>query len=174
MRYSQSATFRLRLRTNPRAPIAVVRRLTGYRLGFRSIPEEPSLLVLWHELGERELFPIVWTDGSLSASQLTLATLDELEALAPYGREFDAPLFEAEFFVEQLRPVGAEGNHLMLELSCDAVVSRAIWFRALNPGEAAPISLGDRVRCAFKLSRNRWKGRESLQLMVEHAERLTA
>ncbi|MEG3113945.1 DHH family phosphoesterase [Salinicola sp. 4072] len=126
------------------------------------------------QLGERELFPIVWTDGSLSASQLTLATLDELEALAPYGREFDAPLFEAEFFVEQLRPVGAEGNHLMLELSCDAVVSRAIWFRALNPGEAAPVSLGDRIRCAFKLSRNRWKGRESLQLMVEHAERLTA
>ncbi|WP_110686153.1 single-stranded-DNA-specific exonuclease RecJ [Salinicola aestuarinus] len=124
------------------------------------------------QLGGRELFPVVWTDGELDADQLTLGTLDELAALAPYGREFDAPLFEATFIVEQLRPVGAEGNHLMLELSLGRAVSRAIWFRALNPGEAAPIASGDHVRCAFKLSRNRWKGRESLQLMVEHAERV--
>ncbi|GHB16931.1 single-stranded-DNA-specific exonuclease RecJ [Salinicola rhizosphaerae] len=132
---------------------------------------EAFLQAVSEQLGERELYPVVLTDGELAAHQLTLATLDELDALAPYGREFDAPLFEGEFFVEQLRAVGAEGNHLMLELSREGVVCRAIWFRALNPGERLPIAVGDRVRCAFKLSRNRWKGRESLQLMVEHAER---
>ncbi|WP_110707803.1 DHH family phosphoesterase [Salinicola sp. CR57] len=144
----------------------------GVPLAEREAFQRAFLQAVREQLGERELFPVVWTDGPLAASQLGLPTLDELEALSPYGREFDAPLFEGEFVVEQLRAVGAEGNHLMLELSCDAIVCRAIWFRALNPGEAAPISLGDRVRCAFKLSRNRWKGRESLQLMVEHAERL--
>ncbi|MEC9482851.1 MAG: DHH family phosphoesterase, partial [Halomonas sp.] len=122
------------------------------------------------QLGECELFPCVFTDGELAAPQLCLATLDELERLAPYGREFDAPLFEGEFLVENLRVVGADGSHLMLELSCGGMTVRAIWFRALVPGEMPAFGLGARLRCAYKLSRNRWKGRESLQLMIEHAE----
>ncbi len=47
------------------------------------------------QLGEVELYPRILTDGELNAAQLSLASLDELAALAPYGREFDAPLFEA-------------------------------------------------------------------------------
>ncbi|WP_148253234.1 single-stranded-DNA-specific exonuclease RecJ [Aidingimonas lacisalsi] len=122
------------------------------------------------QLGDRELYPRILTDGELTSEQLSLATLDELEHLAPYGREFDAPLFEGEFLVENLRVVGAEGNHLMLELSADGLTWRAIWFRALTPGEIPGFGLGTRLRCAYKLSRNRWKGRESLQLMIDYAE----
>ncbi|MGC3875123.1 single-stranded-DNA-specific exonuclease RecJ [Halomonas sp. GXIMD04776] len=124
------------------------------------------------QLGDRELYPCVFTDGELLAQQLSLSTLEELERLAPYGREFDAPLFEGEFRVENLRVVGADGSHLMLELSNGGVSTRAIWFRALTPGEAPAFGLGARLHCAYKLSRNRWKGRESLQLMIEHAEAL--
>ncbi len=122
------------------------------------------------QLGEVELYPRILTDGELNAAQLSLASLDELAALAPYGREFDAPLFEGDFLVESLRPVGAEGNHLMLELSREGVSLKAIWFRALTPGELPPFGLGATLRCAYKLNRNRWRGRESLQLMIEHAE----
>ncbi|WP_227369123.1 single-stranded-DNA-specific exonuclease RecJ [Halomonas sp. M20] len=122
------------------------------------------------QLGDRELYPCIFTDGELRAQQLSLNTLDELEGLAPYGREFDAPLFEGEFMVENLRVVGTDGTHLMLELSNGGISSRAIWFRALSPGEAPPFGLGARLHCAYKLSRNRWKGRESLQLMIEHAD----
>ncbi|MDR5906278.1 single-stranded-DNA-specific exonuclease RecJ [Franzmannia qiaohouensis] len=122
------------------------------------------------QLGEMELYPRILTDGELDAAQLSLASLDELAALAPYGREFDAPLFEGDFLVESLRAVGAEGNHLMLELSREGVSLKAIWFRALTPGELPPFGLGAQLRCAYKLNRNRWRGRESLQLMIEHAE----
>ena len=122
------------------------------------------------QLGEVELYPRILTDGELTAAQLSLASLDELAALAPYGREFDAPLFEGDFLVESLRAVGAEGNHLMLELSREGVSLKAIWFRALTPGELPPFGLGATLRCAYKLNRNRWRGRESLQLMIEHAE----
>ncbi|MDW5376255.1 DHHA1 domain-containing protein [Halomonas sp. HP20-15] len=122
------------------------------------------------QLGECELYPCVYTDGELLAAQLCLATLDELERLAPFGREFDAPLFDGEFLVDNLRVVGADGSHLMLTLSQGAASVRAIWFRALTPGELPAFELGARLRCAYKLSRNRWKGRESLQLMIEHAE----
>lgn len=130
------------------------------------------LQAVGEQLGTRELFPCVFTDGFLEAWQLCLDSLDELECLAPYGREFDAPLFEGEFLVENLRVVGADGNHLMLELSQGGVAVRAIWFRALTPGEVPAFGLGARLHCAYKLSRNRWKGRESLQLMVEYAEPL--
>ncbi|GHC24751.1 single-stranded-DNA-specific exonuclease RecJ [Aidingimonas halophila] len=122
------------------------------------------------QLGDRELYPRILTDGELAPEQLSLATLEELDSLAPYGREFESPLFEGEFLLENLRVVGAEGNHLMLEVSSGHIALRAIWFRALTPGEVPGFTLGQRLHCAFKLNRNRWKGRESLQLMIEHAE----
>ncbi|XKH60593.1 DHHA1 domain-containing protein [Halomonas sediminis] len=131
---------------------------------------EAFLQAVGEQLGDTQLYPRVWTDGQLTPAQLDLATLIELDALGPYGREFDSPLFEGEFLVETLKPVGADGTHLMLELSSGAVTHRAIWFRALTPGELPAFGVGDSLRCAYKLNRNRWRGRETLQLMVEHAE----
>ncbi|WP_372614721.1 DHH family phosphoesterase [Halomonas sp.] len=128
------------------------------------------LKAVGEQLGDTELCPRIFTDGELAPEQLRLATLDELQRLGPYGREFDAPLFQGDFLVEALRPVGAEGNHLMLELAAGPVVYKAIWFRALTPGELPAFGVGESLRCAYKLNRNRWRGRESLQLMVEHAE----
>ncbi|MBS9403043.1 DHH family phosphoesterase [Halomonas sp. TRM85114] len=139
-----------------------VEQMAAFRVAFLQAVSE--------QLGDRELCPRVFTDGALTPAQLSLATLDELAVLGPYGREFDAPLFEGEFLVEHLRPVGADGNHLMMELSAGAVTQRGIWFRALTPGELPAFGVGDRLRCAYKLNRNRWRGRESLQLMIEHAE----
>ncbi len=139
-----------------------VEQLETFRVALRQ--------AVFEQLGKCELYPCVFTDGGLAAQQLTLTTLDELERLAPFGREFDAPLFDGEFLVENLRVVGADGSHLMLELSSGGISARGIWFRALTPGEVPAFGLGARLRCAYKLSRNRWKGRESLQLMIEHAE----
>lgn len=128
------------------------------------------LRAVGEQLGDTPLYPRLWTDGELDPGQLELATLDELEALGPYGREFDPPLFEGEFIVESLRPVGGDGTHLMMELSSGPVTLKAIWFRALTPGELPAFGMGDTLHCAYKLNRNRFRGRESLQLMVEHAE----
>ena len=141
-----------------------VDRLEAFKAAFLKAVRE--------QLGEAELYPTILTDGELAPHQLSLATLDELQALGPYGREFEPPLFQGEFLVERLRPVGADGTHLMLELSSGPASLKAIWFRALTPGEMPAFGVGDRLRCAFKLNRNRWRGRESLQLMVEHAEAL--
>ncbi|WP_346796432.1 DHHA1 domain-containing protein [Halomonas sp. Bachu 37] len=137
-------------------------QLAAFRAAFLQAVKE--------QLGDTELYPRIHTDGPLTAQQLSLATLAELDALGPYGREFDSPLFEGEFLVESLRPVGSDGTHLMLELSCQAITCKAIWFRALTPGELPAFGVGDTLTCAYKLNRNRWRGRESLQLMIEHAE----
>ena len=127
------------------------------------------LQAVGEQLEGRTLYPRLWTDGELSTAQLSLTTLQEIETLGPYGREFDPPLFEGRFIVEALRPVGADGAHLMLELSTGPVTCKAIWFRALTPGELPGFNVGDTLHCAYKLNRNRWRGRETLQLMVEHA-----
>ncbi|WP_411793604.1 single-stranded-DNA-specific exonuclease RecJ [Halomonas sp. A29] len=132
------------------------------------------LQAVGEQLGGTELYPHVLTDGALTPEQFQLATLLELEALGPYGREFDAPLFDGEFLVESMRSVGADGTHLSMHLSTGATSLKAIWFRALTPGELPPFNMGDRLRCAYRLNRNRWRGQESLQLMVEYAEPLNS
>lgn len=139
-----------------------VDQLEAFRRALQQAVEE--------QLKDMELFPHLFTDGALQPGQFQLATLQELEALGPYGREFDAPLFEGEFLIESLRPVGADGTHLSLTLSAGAVSLRAIWFRALTPGELPGFGLGETLRCAYRLSRNRWRGQENLQLLIEHAE----
>ncbi|MCM5705584.1 single-stranded-DNA-specific exonuclease RecJ [Larsenimonas salina] len=126
------------------------------------------------QLGTRPLYPRILCDGELAPAQMSLATLDELAHLAPFGREFDAPVFEGEFRVDQARLVGSEGNHLMLTLEAGGALIKAIRFRAVDPGDALPVAVDDRVRVAFKLNRNRFRGQESIQLMVEHMEVVTA
>ncbi|MEQ5818893.1 MULTISPECIES: single-stranded-DNA-specific exonuclease RecJ [unclassified Halomonas] len=121
------------------------------------------------QLGDLELVPRLYTDGELGEHQLSLETLAEIEGLGPFGREFEAPLFEGRFLVERLKPVG-DGSHLTLELSCRGLTLKAIWFRCLTPGQLPDFDVGATLHCAYKLNRNRFRGRESLQLMVEHAE----
>ncbi|MBN8411893.1 single-stranded-DNA-specific exonuclease RecJ [Halomonas cupida] len=127
------------------------------------------LTAVREQLGERELVPCIDTDGELSEQQLRLETLVEIEGLGPFGREFEAPLFEGRFVVERLKPVG-DGSHLSLELSCQGLTLKAIWFRCLTPGQLPDFDVGSTLHCAYKLNRNRYRGRETLQLMVEHAD----
>ncbi|WP_444679391.1 single-stranded-DNA-specific exonuclease RecJ [Halomonas sp. E19] len=142
----------------------------GVPLGQLEAFRAAFLQAVGEQLGGIALFPHLFTDGALLPDQLQLPTLQELEALGPYGREFDAPLFEGEFLIESLRPVGADGTHLSMTLSAGVASLKAIWFRALAAGELPAFGVGDRLRCAYRLSRNRWRGRESLQLMLEHGE----
>lgn len=141
----------------------------GLPLVERSIFTDAIQQAAAEQLGDLPLNPLILSDGGLNEGQLSLETLDEIERLAPFGREFEAPLFEGRFMIESLRPVGADGTHLSMELSLGRVRIKAIWFRALTPGEAPAFGLGDVLHCAYKLSRNRWRGRESLQLMLEYA-----
>jgi len=122
------------------------------------------------QLQGKMLRPIILTDGELSASSLDLHLLDELDALAPYGREFEPPVFHNIFDVVNARLVGNEQTHLMFELALEGRPVRGIWFRAVVAGEAAPVTAGDHVLCAYKPARNRFRGRESLQLLIEYAE----
>jgi len=110
--------------------------------------------------------PIVWTDGALGRAP-GFTELEEIEALEPYGRDFDAPVFEDEFLVAQARPVG-DGSHLKLALvASDGAPVDAIWFRALEPGGPAPVQPGRKARLAYSVDRNEFRGRVSVNLIVQ-------
>jgi single-stranded-DNA-specific exonuclease len=122
------------------------------------------------QLGHVQLAPTIWTDGILETEQISLSTLEDLELLQPYGREFEPPIFENTFQVVSIRPVGAEAVHLAFELGAGEKVYRAIWFRALETGNNAPrLRVGDVVRCAFRIALNEFRGSRKLNLIVEHA-----
>lgn len=94
-------------------------------------------------------------------------TIDELLAIDPYGRGFDAPLFQENVIVEQVRPVG-DGTHLSMQVRLPNGEShRAIWFSARPAADVhRPPQIPERARIAFGLSKNVYRGNATPQLMV--------
>jgi single-stranded-DNA-specific exonuclease len=114
-----------------------------------------------------DLHPVVWSDGAIEPQSISVETVRALAKLEPYGRRFDAPLFDDEFLVEMVRPVG-NGSHLRLMLR-PADAGRpieAIWFRARLPDEPLPVREGERVGVAFTLEENIYRDISRVQLVV--------
>jgi len=120
------------------------------------------------QLNGRELGPVRFSDGTLPASAFTTEFLDAIHQLEPWGREFEYPLFEGDFLVTNVRVIGADQNHLALELESDGAAVRAVWFNSidLETGEV-PVAAGDRLKTLFSLSDNYWKNTRKIQIMIE-------
>jgi len=116
----------------------------------------------------RNAQPVILSDGEL-ARPLDESVLDEIAAIGPFGREFEAPLFEGSYYVTDLRWVG-DGTHAKLTLVDDQGVPHdAIWFRAMKQGEAAPVAPMQRIRAVFALSANIFRGKRRIDMQVKHA-----
>ena len=117
------------------------------------------------QLEGRELGPAIWTDGALPPEHMTLATVDALAGLEPYGREFELPVFEGEFDVEEVKIIG-NGTHLRLRLRSGDQVLAAIWFSAIAEGGAPPVTPGQRARLVYSLQANEYRGERTVQAQV--------
>ena len=113
-----------------------------------------------------KLQPVLWVDGELGEAP-SLATLERISALEPYGREFEAPVFVDRFTVTGTRVVG-DGTHLKLELE-DARGQRCggIWFRAMAAGDVPPVGAGEAVRLVYSVALNCFRGKASVDLQVQ-------
>ena len=78
--------------------------------------------------------------------------------------------FDNEFQVLGIKVVAEQ--HLNLRLGTPGRAMDAIAFRQLQPGQPAP-QLG-RIKAAFQLDINEFRGVKSLQLIIEHIEPLDA
>jgi single-stranded-DNA-specific exonuclease len=103
---------------------------------------------------------IILSDGDLTGAELELSLADEIARGGPWGQGFPEPLFHGDFDVINQRVVGE--RHLKLSLRKNARVVDAIAFNR------APLEKVERAQVAYRLSRNDFRDRATLQLVVEH------
>jgi single-stranded-DNA-specific exonuclease len=117
-------------------------------------------------LSAGDLRGIISSDGPLEPADIGLALARELRGAGPWGQGFPEPVFDGEFQVMSSRVVGESHLKLTLRAGDGAQPVDAIAFNALEywPKDAKI------VRVAYKLDVNWFRGRETAQLVVEHAE----
>lgn len=110
--------------------------------------------------------PVVLSDGELDEEGITLEGADAIRAAGPWGQHFAEPMLDDVFNIVQQRIVGVKHLKLMLckerasNLVFDAIafnVDLDVW-----PNEA------QRVHVVYRLDVNEFRGRRTVQLLVEY------
>lgn len=121
-----------------------------------------------NRLSESQLQAVIDSDGELAPAEFSMETAALLRDCAPWGQAFPEPQFDGEFLLLQQRIVGEK--HLKMVVAPAAEPQRAVDAIAFNIDTDVWPAQVDRVRLAFKLDINEFRGRQSLQLMVSHLE----
>jgi single-stranded-DNA-specific exonuclease len=138
-----------------------LKNLSAFEQVFHQIAEE--------NLKGKPLAGELISDGELQAEEFTLAFAQCLKAAGPWGQGFPEPLFDGEFQLMDHRLVGSKHLKMMVKhesgVLIDAIafnVDLAFW----------PNAQCSHVNIAYKLDINEFRGRTSLQLMVEGVDAL--
>lgn len=112
--------------------------------------------------------PVVNTDGPLDQpwGPEQLRELDELE---PFGREFEPPVFDGYFTIENLKAIG-DGTHITFDgVNKPGNRFKFIWFNAkVNAEDPFPAANGDLARVAYTIKANTFRGNTSAQNVVRY------
>ncbi|QIL21743.1 single-stranded-DNA-specific exonuclease RecJ [Thermomonas sp. HDW16] len=108
----------------------------------------------------------LWSDGELDAHEFAIDTAIALRDGGHWGQAYPEPLFDGEFVVLGWRIVGE--RHLKLELGAGSKRLNAIHFGGWE-GNAPP----SRVRIAYRLAPDDYRGGDAIQLVVVHREAAT-
>ena len=103
------------------------------------------------------------SDGALEPADLCRGNAEALRDGGPWGQGFPEPQFDGEFDVLGTRVVGE--RHLKLELGLGRTRFNAIHFGGWD-GQPAP----SRVRIAYRLEPDDYRGGDAVQLVVLHRE----
>ncbi|NND82556.1 MAG: single-stranded-DNA-specific exonuclease RecJ, partial [Gammaproteobacteria bacterium] len=112
---------------------------------------------------------VVWSDGELNATEMTLQLAEQLQQFTPWGQGFEEPLFDGEFEVLEARAVGDVHAKLRIGMPNDENTFDAIFFGCLRQHQDLPQG---RVRITYRLEVNEFRERRSLQLVVRYLEQL--
>jgi len=124
---------------------------------------------LKERLGEDALTCVLESDGALDAGEFSLELAELLRSAGPWGQGFPEPLFDGLFTVVKQRVVGE--HHLKLSVRPDGG-RRVLDAIAFNQAAEHELEIGQRVRLAYRLDSNQYRGLLGLQLMVEMIEKL--
>lgn len=119
-------------------------------------------------LTKEDLEQIIMSDGELLPQEFTLDTAKIIAANGPWGQAFPEPTFDGRFDLLEQRIVGS--NHLKLVLGIQGT-NQIVDGIAFNVDlEHWPNRQATSAQLAYRLDINEFRGRQSVQLMVEHLE----
>jgi single-stranded-DNA-specific exonuclease len=108
----------------------------------------------------------VLSDGELTPGEFTLDVAQQLRDAGPWGQGFPEPLFDGVFEVLSHRVLGEKHLKMTLRVPGNDGCIDAIGFnKALDYG--AP-ERAARVRLAYRLDVNEYRGVRNVQLVIEH------
>ncbi|HVC90369.1 MAG TPA: DHH family phosphoesterase [Acidobacteriaceae bacterium] len=108
--------------------------------------------------------PALWTDGELDADSHDLKSIQAFDALGPFGRGFEAPLYSGTFRVATYRAL-TNGRHGRLQLERGDLTLEAVWFSIDSALERAP-AVGDTIQIAYRLNRHEFRGQVDVQATI--------
>jgi single-stranded-DNA-specific exonuclease len=107
----------------------------------------------------------IYSDGELTPGDFDLQLAELLRSAGPWGQHFPEPVFDGEFQLVNQRLVGQKHLKLVVSVPDSVQVVDAIAFNV--DLQAWPNPAVERVRMAYRLDVNEFRGQRSLQLMVE-------
>jgi single-stranded-DNA-specific exonuclease len=142
---------------------AMAAGLTLSRSSFDNFAKAFDIVVSKH-LTEEQLHNSLISDGELSQDDLSLEVAEVLREAGPWGQAFPEPLFDGTFEIVEQRLVG--NKHLKMVLMKDNQPIDAIAFNI--DIEVWPNHRCERVHVAYRIDVNEFRGRRTVQLVVEH------
>jgi single-stranded-DNA-specific exonuclease len=117
-------------------------------------------------LAPEDLRGVILSDGELLPDDLGLELAEALRGAGPWGQAFPEPVFDGAFEIVNRRTVAERHLKLVVRAAGHQRLLDAIAFNGegMVPADAA------RVRLAYRLDVNDYRGRRSAQLLVEHIE----
>jgi len=119
------------------------------------------------EVTPETLEGVLLSDGELQPSELDLAVAEALREGGPWGQGFPEPMFDGVFEVVQSRIVGERHLKLALRHPQSSAWVDGIAFNALEQGWG---EVPEAVRLVYRLDVNEYRGRRSVQLLVDYIE----
>jgi single-stranded-DNA-specific exonuclease len=121
------------------------------------------------QLSADDLQSVVVSDGELSAQDFSLPIATQLREAGPWGQHFPEPVFDGEFFLVQQKLVGEK--HLKMTLAHDAQGQKLVDAIAFNVDPTRwPNPQAKKVRVAYKLDINEFRGNTTVQMLVDYLE----
>ncbi len=121
------------------------------------------------QLREEDLQAIVASDGELQSGDFNLTLAQLLRDAGPWGQHFPEPCFDGVFTLVQQRIVAEK--HLKMVLAVDASGQQLVDAIAFNVDTSIwPNKALSKVKLAYKLDVNEFRGKQSVQLLVDYVE----
>ena len=121
-------------------------------------------------LNEDDLQGKLYSDGELASDYFSLEIAAMLRDAGPWGQNFPEPIFDNIFYVMEQRLVGMRHLKLILKVAETNLLFDGIAFNV--DLSQWPNYRCQRIRAAYRLDINEYRGQRRLQLQIEHLEAL--